>query len=174
MTRYERFRAGVGMLVVNRQGLVLVGQRTSIVGAWQAPQGGVAKGEEPIDAGYRELAEELEFARSDVELLAEYPEWLAYELPPGSRTPKTGRGQVQKWFLFRFVGRDQDIDVLGAEYQEFDAWQWWPMQRLVENAWDVRRPIYEQLAGAWSEFFGVSADEGFDSVESRSQDQHPD
>ncbi len=91
------------------------------------PQGGVDAGEKPLEAARRELWEETN-VRS-VELIAEFPEWLNYDLPEEARGRWAGRyrGQSQKWFLFRFVGQDTEIDVRfpadGKHGAEFDAWR---------------------------------------------------
>lgn len=146
------FRAGVGMIVVDARSLVLVGQRSRIEGSWQAPQGGLATGENPLDAAYRELFEEIGLTSSDVVLVDEYPDWLAYELPAKARSMKTGRGQVLKWFLFRFVG-SEDVERRARSSDEFLDFQWWPMSRLVETVWPVKTRVYEQLAEAWAIHF---------------------
>lgn len=148
------FRAGVGMLVVDMDGLVLAAERSGLPGAWQAPQGGLQSGEDPIDAVRRELAEETGIQWSDVSIIAEYPEWLAYELPPDARSEKTGRGQVHKWFLLRHHGANIDLDLFSQLHPEFDRWTWMPIHELVERAWEVRRPIYIRLAETWVDVLG--------------------
>jgi putative (di)nucleoside polyphosphate hydrolase len=144
----EYFRAGVGAVIIDGRGLVLALERAGIAGAWQFPQGGLKGGEEPLDAVCREIAEETGIAGSELELLESAPEPLAYELPPQARSSKTGRGQVQYWFLFRFRGQESAIDVEGGG--EFRAWQWLPFPELLQKTVEFRRPVYRRLA----ELFG--------------------
>ena len=147
------FRAGVGLLVTNVSGLVLAGQRADVPGSWQAPQGGLLPDEEPLEAAYRELREETGFERSDVTVLDECAAWLGYELPTASRSPKTGRGQVAKWYLLRYLGQ-AGVPGSGsppARGVEFDVWQWMSMSQLVEVAWAPRQPAYRFLAEYWAE-----------------------
>jgi len=151
VTQEIYFRAGVGLLVINRSGLVLVAERSDRPKAWQAPQGGLQPGEEPLDAAARELDEETGIRWSDVTVMAELDEWLGYELPPEARSEKTGRGQVQKWFLVRFLGSDQSVHVATGESAEFRRWRWVPLQELVDSAWDVKRPVYRRLVETWSD-----------------------
>jgi putative (di)nucleoside polyphosphate hydrolase len=141
----ERFRAGVGLLVLNSAGLVLAIERTGNPGSWQFPQGGLHEGEEPIDGALRELNEETGLEPRHVTLLAEHPEWLAYELPAQYRTKKTGLGQVQKWFLFRFEATDADIQLPpGGEAR---AWAWRDPEELASSSTEFRRPTYRRLVG---------------------------
>jgi putative (di)nucleoside polyphosphate hydrolase len=146
------FRAGIGALVTNGDRLVLVAERSDVRDAWQCPQGGLQRGEEPRDALRRELAEETGIRWSDVAVIDEHSDWLAYELPPEARSEKTGRGQVQKWFLLQYQGADEDINVSGAKESEFERWKWVSMEDLINHAWQVKRPIYENLARRWAEF----------------------
>ena len=102
------YRPCVGLMVLNAAGEVFVGQRKDhFTAAWQMPQGGVDKGEEPRDAALRELHEETGITADLVEILAESAEWLPYELPH-DLVPQLWkgryRGQKQKWFLIRFNG----------------------------------------------------------------------
>jgi putative (di)nucleoside polyphosphate hydrolase len=92
---------------------------------------------------YREVEEETGITPDKLELLAESERWLAYELPESMRSAKTGRGQVQKWFAFRFHGADDDIrpDAL-----EFSNWQWMEFNALIGQIVQFRRPVYVQLA----------------------------
>jgi len=146
------FRASVGIVVGRADGRVLVFERIDKPGEWQLPQGGLDVGEEPHEASLRELEEETGIGPDLVELIAEHPNWLAYELPPERRRRKTGRGQVQKWFLYRFLGTDDDIDLAppAGERQEFAAFRWITLADLVTEVWEVRRPIYQALLKAWS------------------------
>lgn len=153
MASNEYFRAGVGIVVVDRDGRVLGLERSDVPGSWQFPQGGIDPGEEPLDAARRELAEETGIEWQFVELLAEHPSWLGYELPASRRSPKTGRGQVHRWFLVRFVGDDTDIDLTAhVGGGEFGAWRWMHIGELHELTWDVRRPTYQTLGSFWSDY----------------------
>lgn len=140
----EYFRAGVGAVISGGDGLVLAFERAGMPGAWQFPQGGLKKGEEPLAAVYREVAEETGIAAGELELLAAYPELLAYELPATARSEKTGRGQVQYWFLFRYCGDEKSINVQCG--REFGAWQWLPFAGLLQKTAPFRKPVYRRLA----------------------------
>jgi putative (di)nucleoside polyphosphate hydrolase len=150
MASNEYLRAGSGIVVVDPRGRVLGLERCDVPGSWQFPQGGLDPGEDPLDAARRELEEETGIDWRSVELLAEYPTWLGYELPPDARRKKTGRGQVHRWFLVRFTGDDSEIDVRADD--EFCDWCWMEFDELVNLTWPIRRPVYEALRSAWSEF----------------------
>jgi putative (di)nucleoside polyphosphate hydrolase len=140
----QYFRAGVGAVIVNASGLVLALERADIHGAWQLPQGGIEASEEPAQAVFREVAEETGILQKDLELLHVFPEPLVYELPVSARSEKTGRGQVQYWFLFRFRGSENAIDVTGSG--EFRTWKWMPFNQLFNSVADFRKPVYQRLA----------------------------
>jgi putative (di)nucleoside polyphosphate hydrolase len=146
------FRANVGAVIANEAGEVLALERLKIKGAWQLPQGGLDEGEEPIDAVKREVHEETGITDKHLELLAEYPEWLAYELDRDKRTGKHGRGQVQKWFLFRFKGTDSDINLKSDDEQEFSSWKWMDMRQLAQETVQFRQKIYQKLAEGFREY----------------------
>ena len=136
------FRANVGAMIINQQGEVLVFERAKVKNAWQMPQGGIEAGEHPRNAVLREIGEETGIPPDKLELLAEASEWLAYELPEQYRSSKTGRGQVQRWFLFRFHGTDRDIR---PDQREFSAARWVDASTLVQTTADFRRPLYQRL-----------------------------
>jgi putative (di)nucleoside polyphosphate hydrolase len=139
------YRPGVGIVLVNGDGMVFVGRRIDMPNdwpAWQMPQGGIDAGETPMQAARRELYEET--GTDKAEILAETREWLQYDLPePIAGTAWRGRyrGQRQKWFLMRFDGKDIDID-LGRHEAEFDAWKWIAPVELPDLIVDFKRPVY--------------------------------
>ena len=145
------FRANVGAVISNGAGLVLALERADFRGSWQLPQGGLEKNETVRDAVYREVFEETALEAASLRLLGEHPEWLAYELPPEKRTGKHGRGQVQKWFLFRLDASSPRLSE--AKAGEFVSWKWMRFPELIERTADFRRPTYEKLVAAWGSEF---------------------
>lgn len=156
----QTFRANVGIAVARADGLVLALERIDQPDRWQMPQGGLNVGEEPVEASLRELREETGLQPEHVELVAEHPDWLAYELPPARRRNRRTRGQVQKWFLYRFLGTDDDIDLRPpkGERQEFKAFRWVEPAVLADEMWEVKRPIYRALVDEWAERLAEWAD----------------
>jgi putative (di)nucleoside polyphosphate hydrolase len=138
----QYFRAGVGAVIAHRDGRVLALERADHPGAWQLPQGGLERDEEPLEGVYREIAEETGLRADGLELLDTFPEPLAYELPAAKRSRKTGRGQVQYWFFFRLIG-DSVIDVSGG--REFRAWRWTTFDELLAVVAAFRRPVYQRV-----------------------------
>ena len=134
------------MVVTDGERKVLAIERRDLPNAWQLPQGGLEAGEEPEEAALRELREETGLAPSEVELIRSLPGWLAYELPTEYRSEKTGRGQVQKWFLFRIrKGGSPDEWFSSPEARRVS---WTTLSELVERAVAFRQPGYRQLAAA--------------------------
>ena len=139
----QYFRAGVGAVIINDDGLTLALERSDIPGAWQFPQGGLEAGEEPATAVYREIEEETGIPKANLDLIAAYPTPLAYELPPEARSQKSGRGQAQYWFLFRFTGNDRAISLTNSD--EFSAWRWLLAGELLETVVAFRATGYRRL-----------------------------
>jgi putative (di)nucleoside polyphosphate hydrolase len=152
----QYFRAGAGGVIVNAEGLALALERSDHEGAWQLPQGGLEKEEEPADTLFREIQEETSIARSDLQVLATNPEPLVYELPPGARSSKTGRGQVQYWYLLRFHGSESSIQLNNGG--EFRAWKWMPLEQLIDSVVDFRKPVYRQLAERFRDYTSIAND----------------
>jgi putative (di)nucleoside polyphosphate hydrolase len=142
------YRAGVGLILIGSRQWIFIGRRTGAgAGWWQMPQGGIDPGESPQRAAWRELREEVGTDRA--ELLAESARWYTYDVPVALRPPfweGRWRGQTQKWFAFRFAGRDEDID-LGDDAAEFDAWRWASADEVLRAAVDFKRPVYEAVLG---------------------------
>jgi len=140
------YRPCAGVMLLNDRGEVFVGQRVDTTAeAWQMPQGGIDEGESPREAAYRELEEEI--GTANAEILAETGDWLIYDLPDhlvGKVWKGRYRGQKQKWFAMRFLGRDSDID-LDKHHREFSEWRWVPADELPDLIVPFKRPIYEQL-----------------------------
>jgi putative (di)nucleoside polyphosphate hydrolase len=151
------YRPCVGVMILNRDGLVWAGRRIADGSSeydgspqlWQMPQGGIDKGEDPLDAAYRELYEET--GMKTVTLLAEARDWINYDLPPaliGIGLRGKFRGQTQRWFAFRFDGDESEIAINpppSGHEPEFDAWEWKPMQQLPELIVPFKRAVYDQV-----------------------------
>ncbi len=147
------YRPCAGVMLMNRDGRVFVGQRLdSTLEAWQMPQGGIDPGEAPIDAAVRELREETGVAADKVRLIAEAPEEFFYDLPDdmvGKIWKGKWRGQRQRWFLFAFDGTDADIDIATPE-PEFRAWRWSDPVDLPTMIVPFKKSLYEAVLAAFA------------------------
>jgi putative (di)nucleoside polyphosphate hydrolase len=142
------YRPCVGMMICNLEGRIFAGQRLdSNLDAWQMPQGGVEKGEEPREAALRELEEETGIPEDAVEILAETTDWIPYDLPH-HLVPKLWngkyRGQKQRWFLMRFTGDDSLINIQ-TKHPEFARWCWLPADELLSRIVPFKRDTYERV-----------------------------
>lgn len=142
------YRPGVGVLLINADGHVFVGQRLdSKLEAWQMPQGGIDEGEDAQVAAFRELEEETGVPAHLAEIIAETPDWHYYDLPDDMvGTIWKGRfcGQRQKWFAMRFLGSDNDV-AIDQPHPEFKAWRWAEVHTLVDLAVPFKRDLYRDI-----------------------------
>lgn len=144
------YRACAGIMLVNMDGLVFVGQRIDKApenDAWQMPQGGIDKGETPREAALRELTEETGISVDLVDVIAESAEELYYDLPKELMGKIWGgkyRGQRQTWFLMRFKGEDSDVDI-ATEHAEFSKWQWVSPAQLPQLIVPFKKRLYESV-----------------------------
>lgn len=148
------YRPCAGVMILNRDGRVFVGQRLdSTVEAWQMPQGGVDPGEDALAAAVREVGEETGIAPEHLTLIAEAPEELRYDLPAdlvGKLWQGKWRGQRQRWFLFAFTGTDADVNIQTA-HPEFRAWKWAEPAELPNMIVPFKRALYEAVLAAFDQ-----------------------
>ncbi len=151
------YRPCVGVMLMNAAGHIFVGQRKDrFEEAWQMPQGGVEKGEAPRTAALRELWEETGVTADLVEIVAESAQWLPYDLPH-DLVPQIWkgrfRGQEQKWFLMRFQGSDEQVNI-ATEHPEFSTWRWQDPAHLVERIVPFKRVVYEKVVEEFAPYLG--------------------
>ena len=151
----DKYRHCVGMMILNHDNNILVGRRIDHPsGYWQMPQGGIDKNEIPEDSVLREMMEEI--GTNAVKLINTSSQWLSYEIPEDTlKTLPWGNkyiGQTQKWFVFRFIGTNKDINV-GTENPEFSEWKWIDHNNLIESAVPFKRNLYEKILEEFKTFF---------------------
>ena len=148
------YRRGVGIMLLNREGKVFVGARIDNTDeAWQMPQGGIDKGEEPWATALRELEEETGIAPHLVEKIAQCPRRLKYDLPEalqGRLWKGKWKGQDQDWYLARFLGGDSDVNI-ATKHAEFRQWKWIEPAELPELIVPFKRDLYRQLLSEFAD-----------------------
>ena len=147
------YRPNAGLVLLNKAGEVFAGRRIDTDGeAWQMPQGGIDKGEAAEAAAYRELEEETGVSADLVEVLAVSQDWIKYDFPrelaarlwvSRSGEPKY-RGQQQRWYLMRFLGDDQQVNIETVE-PEFSEWRWMQPDALLTHIVPFKRDIYREV-----------------------------
>ena len=137
------YRKNTGVVVFNREGKVLVGERIQYPGAWQFPQGGIDEGEDPVFAGKRELYEETGI--NSAELVSEFPDWLNYDFPEDIPAHlKKYKGQTQKWFLYFWNGKAEDCN-LHVHEQEFLSVRFMDYNDVVNSIVPFKKDVYMKM-----------------------------
>ena len=148
---YEKFknlplRNGVGIIVLNKENKIFVAKRIdNPLNFWQMPQGGVDEGEEYLTAAYRELEEETSI--KDVKLIKELDGLISYELPKnllGIIWKGKYRGQEQKWFVMKFLGENNEINIK-TKNPEFCEWKWIDLENITDLVVEFKLNVYEEI-----------------------------
>jgi|TARA_B110001452_G_C15226628_1_gene425104 putative (di)nucleoside polyphosphate hydrolase len=139
-------RSGVGIILLNKDNKVFVANRIdNSKNFWQMPQGGVDEGEDFLKAAYRELEEETSI--KSVELIKELDGTTTYELPDhllGIIWKGKYKGQKQKWFLMKFIGTEQEINIK-TKNPEFLEWKWIELDQITEFVVDFKLHVYKKI-----------------------------
>ena len=146
------YRPCVGVCLINTQGLIFAGlRRDSTAQAWQMPQGGIDDGEKPRAAALRELWEETGVTQDLVEFITKTDDWVTYDLPPELLGRVWGgkyRGQRQKWFLYRYLGNDSQINI-ATQHPEFSQWKWIGADEMLGSIVPFKRAVYDSVVTAF-------------------------
>ena len=151
----NKYRKCVGIMILNNSNEILVGRRIDHPsGFWQMPQGGIDENEIPEKAVWREMMEEI--GTNNAKLIKTSKQWINYTIPKETLAtlPWGGKyiGQTQKWFAFKFLGDDSEINV-GTENPEFSEWKWSNHNLLVENIVPFKRIVYSKILEEFSDIF---------------------
>jgi putative (di)nucleoside polyphosphate hydrolase len=151
----QQYRKCVGMMILNNKNEILVGRRLDHPsGYWQMPQGGIDLDENPEEAVWREMMDEI--GTNNANLIHISKHWLNYDIPKDTleKLPWGHMyiGQTQKWFVFRFTGQDNDINV-STDNPEFSEWQWSKYESLVDNIVPFKREIYKKVINEFKNIF---------------------
>lgn len=152
------YRPGVGIVLFNAEGKVLVAERLDNPGAWQMPQGGIDKGEEPEKAVFREMKEEI--GTDNALIIGVMQDWVTYDIPERTAKKLWGgkyKGQKQKWIALEYLGTDSDIDLEADDHPEFSQWKWVPIEDLLDYVVPFKRDVYKRVM---EEFASLADDLG--------------
>ncbi len=147
------YRQGVGIVLFNAEGHVLIAERLDNPNGWQMPQGGIDEGEAPEAAVFREMEEEI--GTRNAEILGMMHDWICYDFPPAlSERLWDGKycGQRQKWIALRFLGTDDEIDLTTHDEPEFANWKWVPFDELTQYAVPFKRTVYAHVVKEFSRY----------------------
>ena len=164
----RHYRPNVGIALFNARGEVFMGRRLDLSSrhhAWQLPQGGIDQGEMAEHAAIRELEEETGIENQYIQKLDETKDWIYYDFPenmvkknkdynPDAKTnngPEYWIGQKQKWFAFRFLGKDHHIEI-DRYTPEFDQWRWANFARIPESVIPWKKSVYQYVVERFMSF----------------------
>ena len=151
----SKYRRCVGMMILNASNEILVGRRLDHPsGYWQMPQGGIDQNENPQEAVWREMMEEI--GTNKAEIFKVSTQWINYDIPQETldKLPWGEKwiGQTQKWFIFKFTGQKTDINV-HTKNPEFSEWKWMRHTELIENAVPFKRKVYKTILNEFADTF---------------------
>ncbi len=151
----KEYRRCVGMMILNDKNEILVGRRIDHPsGYWQMPQGGIDNEEIPEEAVWREMMEEI--GTNEVKLIQTSSKWFTYDIPEDTlKTLPWGKkyvGQTQRWFVFRFIGLDDTINI-ETKNPEFSEWKWTNYNSIVDNIVPFKRNLYKEVLKEFDKLF---------------------
>ena len=150
----EGYRNGVGMVILNQNKKIFIGQRfDKDESAWQMPQGGIDKNENPHDACIRELTEETGIYKN-FKIIYKTKNWYSYDLPKNLQKKLWRgkyKGQIQQWFLIDFFGEDNEINIQ-TKHPEFKKWKWASKDELMSLIVPFKKNLYEKTFIEFSNF----------------------
>lgn len=143
------YRAGVGLLILNKDKQVFIGERFEQPGVWQLPQGGIDEGDTDFETSvFRELEEETGMTRKNAQIIGIMDDWQHYDLPDhliAKLWDSKYRGQKQKWVAIMFDGHDSEINLHTCRYPEFQDWKWVDISDVLGATIPVKRSTYETV-----------------------------
>lgn len=142
------YRPCVGIMLLNKDGMIFTGERLDMPGAWQMPQGGIDEGEDATTAALRELEEEIGVSPEQVTILTSTNDWLYYDLPENLIGKAWGgkfRGQKQIWYLMQLQADDDSINI-DTDHPEFSRWRWSNRIQLIDDIVEFKKEIYGKVA----------------------------
>ena len=151
----KQYRKCVGMMIFNQNKEILVGRRIDHPsGFWQMPQGGIDDDEKPEEAVWREMMEEI--GTNKAKIIRVSDQWINYQIPndPLKTLPwgKKYIGQTQKWFAFKFTGKNNDINV-ETKNPEFSEWKWTQLDSIIDNIVPFKRDVYTKILEEFKDLF---------------------